>query len=134
MEKLTSDGYSLAYMERALGLPRRTMTRWRAEGSKISAPALALLKTIRTYPWILEVSENQFDHDIALEVFLRNAVNAFSAVVNPKKNIVFQRIEAFTDQDNVLVVAQGGPIGECSVGTGAGAGEIPTVTASVGTY
>jgi hypothetical protein len=107
IENLTNGGYSMAYMERALDLPCRTMTRWKAEDNKISASALALLKTIRTYPWILEVSENQFDYNIAMKVLLRSAINALNETVDPKNNIKFHNVEAYREDSKVWLLATG---------------------------
>jgi len=47
-----------AYVERVLGLPARTIARWKT--GHASAAATALLRFIVTYPWLLEVAENRF--------------------------------------------------------------------------
>lgn len=44
---------------------------------------VALLKMVRTYPWLLEVAEHNFREDNALRILLHNAVNV---MVNEKYN------------------------------------------------
>jgi hypothetical protein len=58
LHSLTQAGCSMAYMERALMLPPRTMARWK-EG-KSSAAGMALLRMVATYPWLLEVADEKF--------------------------------------------------------------------------
>ena len=60
LESLNVLGYTNAAMERILGLPARTLARWKNEMSiNPSAAAIALLRIIRTYPWILEIAEKR---------------------------------------------------------------------------
>ncbi|MGI5864355.1 MAG: YgiT-type zinc finger protein [Myxococcales bacterium] len=54
LDSLAEAGVSAAYIERALSLPARTVARWKAGGS--SASGLALLRLVRTFPWLLEVA------------------------------------------------------------------------------
>lgn len=63
LDGLTSQGISMAYFERALQLPARTLTRWKSGDH--SAASLALLRVIRTYPWILDVADEGFTEPIA---------------------------------------------------------------------
>lgn len=62
MRKIINDfvkaGYSMAYMERALGLPMRTMARWK-KGSYAKAD-LALMKVLKAFPWMIKVADEQF--------------------------------------------------------------------------
>ncbi len=53
------DKMSMAYMERALDLPARTMMRWKS--GEVSAGALALMRIVATYPFTVEVADRQFD-------------------------------------------------------------------------
>lgn len=64
---------SMAFIERALRLPKRTLARWKT--GDISAAGLALLRIVRTYPWILGVAAMGFDRDAADEA-LRVATEA----------------------------------------------------------
>ena len=59
LKKLSEEGISSAYFERALRLPVRTVSRWKT--GKVSASALALVRLVRTYSWLLEVADSNFD-------------------------------------------------------------------------
>ena len=67
---LNAQGYTNASMERTLGLPARTLARWKNEDIVPSAAALALMRFIRTFPWLLRVAEEEFNEEKAHEVFL----------------------------------------------------------------
>lgn len=59
LELLGAHGMSMAYIERALDLPVGTAVRWKA--GECSAAALALLRIITTFPWVVEVAESGLD-------------------------------------------------------------------------
>lgn len=63
LNELSHNGIRMSYMERALELPTRTIARWK--GGDLSAATLALLRIIRTFPWILEVADAHFDQSVA---------------------------------------------------------------------
>ncbi|MCD6584814.1 MAG: hypothetical protein J7K96_03530 [Desulfobacteraceae bacterium] len=63
LDGLSELGIKMTYIERALELPARTIARWKSGGS--SAASIALLRTIRTFPWILEVADSDFAPKIA---------------------------------------------------------------------
>lgn len=63
-------GISMAYFERAFGLPIRTLTRWKT--GDFSATALALLRITITYPWIVSVAEKKFSNEISHQFILEN--------------------------------------------------------------
>jgi len=63
LENFAANSISSAYFERALRLPARTTTRWKA--GELSAAVLALLRIVRTYPWTLEVADSFFDPQVA---------------------------------------------------------------------
>lgn len=56
---LADSGITMAYIERALRLPQRTLARWKA--GDCSAGAIALLRIVGTFPGILEVADKDFD-------------------------------------------------------------------------
>lgn len=64
---------NLLYIERALDLPRRTLSRWKSSGES-SASSLVLLKLIQTFPFLLSVAESQFDREIANKALLEAAI------------------------------------------------------------
>lgn len=75
LKDLNEKGYTNAYMERALGLPARTLARWKNESSMSpSASGSALMRFIRTFPWLLHVADCQFDQEKARTIFLTNAM------------------------------------------------------------
>lgn len=76
LDALNSMGHTNASMERALGLPARTLARWKNEQSMSpSASGIALMRIIRTFPWILAVADMQFDHEAARNILLQNAAS-----------------------------------------------------------
>ena len=76
LDELNAMGHTTASMERALGLPARTIGRWKNERSMSpSASAIALMRIIRTYPWVLAVADMQFDHEAARKILLQHAAN-----------------------------------------------------------
>ncbi len=76
LTSLNSEGYTNASMERALELPSRTLARWKNEHSiSASSAGIALMRIIRSFPWILEVAENHFDQEKAQHIFLTHAMN-----------------------------------------------------------
>jgi hypothetical protein len=107
----SQSGLSLAYIERALELPQRTMTRWKA--GELSASSIALLRILRTYPWVLEVAEHQYDPIIANTVYIKNALNDFlkdfqifaSAKNISFDNLKFQKAGIWSEHPNFFVYA-----------------------------
>jgi hypothetical protein len=73
IKHLSSLGISMAYMERALGLPQRAVMLWKK--GEHSASVVALLQLIRTYPWLLKVAERGFDRRYAQTSVLEQAVD-----------------------------------------------------------
>lgn len=61
LDDLNARGISTAYLERALRIPQRTAARWK-EG-EVSAAAVALLRIIRTCPYLLQVADANFLSD-----------------------------------------------------------------------
>ena len=59
LETMNNAGITMAMFERVFELPARTLTRWK--NGDFSSSALALLRTVTTYPWIIEVAENKFE-------------------------------------------------------------------------
>ncbi len=72
IESLNSMGLTTASMERSLELPARTLARWKNEEAiSPSAAGIALMRIIRTYPWILAVADRQFDPEVARAILLQ---------------------------------------------------------------
>lgn len=81
LENLVGKGISMAYFERVMGLPARTLARWKQ--GNISASGFALIKTIETYPWLLEVADERFDRRFAVKILINKAAEALQEVVEP---------------------------------------------------
>ncbi len=79
LDDLSDKSIKMSYMERALELPTRTIARWK--GGDLSSSSLALLRIIRTYPWILEVADAQFDESIASSRLVQEAAHVLEYVV-----------------------------------------------------
>jgi len=68
---LNNRDYSMAYIERALDLPQRTLSQWKKDG--ISASGIALMKTVFTFPWILHAADEDFDATFSAREVIRQA-------------------------------------------------------------
>ncbi|MCK4943937.1 MAG: hypothetical protein KAS65_10185 [Candidatus Aminicenantes bacterium] len=78
---LSNIGYNMAAIERALELPQRTISRWKSS-KELSSIGIALLRIIRTYPWIIEVAEEKFDFNTALQIHIQNAVKDLLSIAS----------------------------------------------------
>lgn len=58
IEDLGNMGMSMAYIERALELPQRTLARWK--NGDHSAANLALLRILKSMPWIVDIADHSF--------------------------------------------------------------------------
>ena len=67
---------SMASIERALELPQRTLVKWKSGRAKPSASAVALLRMVRTFPWLIEVADNGYDYDFAQKIHIQHAVSS----------------------------------------------------------
>lgn len=72
---LSNHGNSMAHIERSLGLAQRTISRWKTQG--VAASGMALMRIIRTYPWILNVADENFDERFANQELIRQAGEVF---------------------------------------------------------
>lgn len=73
---------NMSAIERALSLPQRTLTKWKNGVSKPSAAGLALLKYLRTFPWLIEIADNNFDYNIAQKIHINTAVQSFLSCID----------------------------------------------------
>jgi len=71
IEELQSKGLSMAECERAFGLPPRTMARWKT--GSLTESALALLASIKTLPWLVQVAQENFSKEAAEREVLAQA-------------------------------------------------------------
>ena len=73
---------NFAGIERAIGLPQRTLTKWKSGNSMPTAAGIALLKFLRTFPWLIEVAENKYDFNIAHKIFIGAALGMLLKTMN----------------------------------------------------
>ena len=99
LEALSKKGIKMSYMERALELPTRTVARWK--GGELSAATLALLRIIRTFPWILEVAEAHFDPSVAKCRVVEEASHVIHDWIKPHAKQVHMSV--VTDNETVEI-------------------------------
>lgn len=73
---------SMAGIERALGIPQRTLTKWKNGTSAPTASGLALMRFLRLFPWLLGVAETKYDYNEAQKIHIKAAVNQFLSLVS----------------------------------------------------
>jgi hypothetical protein len=98
LEYLSSKNIKMSYMERALELPARTIARWKA--GEVSAASLALLRIIRTFPWLLEVADEKFDKN-----FVRyKVVNEAGQILHDSFKLYNPSYQYDTGQNKITVI------------------------------
>ncbi len=65
---------SNASLERALELPQRTLSKWKSGKAEPTAAGIALLRIVRTYPWIVKVAEKGFEQGFTHRAHIGAAV------------------------------------------------------------
>ena len=71
---------SFAGIERALSLPQRTLSKWKTGQTSPSASAVALLKFLNLFPWLIDIADHQFDTKYAHGVLFQYVNDAFSTI------------------------------------------------------
>lgn len=99
LDNLAHKGIKMSYMERSLELPSRTIARWK--GGELSAATLALLRIIRTFPWILEVAEARYDQSMAKYRVVEEAGRLLHEALRPHTRQAQMAI--FSDNEKVEV-------------------------------
>lgn len=74
IDDFSTNNISMSAIERAINLPQRTLTKWKNGVSTPSASSTALMKLLRTFPWLLDVAENRYDYNISQKIFLNAAM------------------------------------------------------------
>jgi len=65
---------SMSSIERALEIPQRTLTKWKNRTNAPSSAGIALMRFIKLFPWLLEVSENKYDYSEAQKIHINAAI------------------------------------------------------------
>jgi hypothetical protein len=104
LDDLAQQGHSMAYLERGLGLPQRTLGRWK--GGEISAAALTLLRTVRAFPFVVQAAEAGFRTQTCDALIVAEAAQRL--LQKAKTHNVTCRVEARYEvgQKTVTVVAK----------------------------
>ena len=77
LDSLNQFGYSMVATERILELPFRTLSRWKTNG-KPSAGGTALLRLLATFPWLLEVADNNYEETFAKDLLMVEGAKVFN--------------------------------------------------------
>jgi len=78
IDSLAAQGMKMAAVERSVGLPARTIARWKKDGG--SSAGLALLSIINVCPWMLKVSSANYDRQVADQVMLGACSDAMDRI------------------------------------------------------
>lgn len=82
----SENNISFAAMERILGLSQRTLTKWNTKATTPTAIGVALLKFLKTFPWLLDVAEAKFEYSAAqkihMEAFFKSLLTQTSLFQN----------------------------------------------------
>lgn len=93
---LAQDGdYSMAAMERVLGLPQRTMMRWKT--GTFSDSAMTLVRFLATYPWLLDVADAKYDPNYAQERLAIEGIHATARMAELQH--ISQGVAAYTNPE-----------------------------------
>ena len=82
-QHLGDTGNSMAHIERSLGLAQRTLSRWKSSG--VSASGMTLMRIVHTYPWVLDVADENFDEQFAKRELISQAANALSDLLRGQR-------------------------------------------------
>ncbi|QWV97453.1 hypothetical protein KP005_19295 [Geomonas nitrogeniifigens] len=101
LHELSERGIKMTIIERSLGLPPKTINRWKTGES--SAAAIALLRIVRTLPWVLEVAAEKYRPEIIREKIFEAAARVLKGEAD--KHYTGCKIETLqTDKSHVIQV------------------------------
>lgn len=80
IEQLNENKISMARFERAFELPQRTMARWKS--GDFSAASVALLRTVYSCPWLVDVAEHGFDKHFLSKTIIGETVKCFGEALD----------------------------------------------------
>lgn len=97
IDNLSEERISMAQIERAFELPQRTLTRWK--GGDFSATSVALLRLIKTFPFVVNVAEKRFNPEFASKTILTEALRMLGNAAHSQQGSM--RIVLGTGPDEV---------------------------------
>ena len=90
LEYFAYNKINFASMERVLGLPQRTLTKWKTKANPPTAAGITLLKFLKTFPWLLDVADAKFEYTAAqkihMEAFMKTLISQIGVVKNETMN------------------------------------------------
>jgi predicted RNA-binding Zn-ribbon protein involved in translation (DUF1610 family) len=86
IDDLNKKGITMSFFERVFELPIRTLTRWKT--GDFSAASLALLRIVKTYPWITKAAEYRFGKTFSNKVLIEAANNRRIGTINPSPSVM----------------------------------------------
>lgn len=102
VEDLANKNISMAYFERVFELPIRTLTRWKT--GDFSSSAIALLRIVKTFPWVAEAAEHRFDPSFSRAILVREAANVLGRMADEIPGATFQ-FQVKSEQTQVRAIA-----------------------------
>ncbi|MES2217175.1 MAG: hypothetical protein V4501_02055 [Pseudomonadota bacterium] len=100
IDDMSNVGISMAMLERVFELPQRTLTRWK--NGDFSASALALLRIIVTYPWMIGVAENRFERSYASFILIKVGIDELERSMNPEISYTTSKVEINQQPSHLL--------------------------------
>ena len=95
LDDLAEQGVTMAYIERVLELPKRTIDRWK-NGSD-SATGIALLRLVRTCPWLLDIAKESYSPATTIRVVINQAAQFVAQALSDKPDMYFGALFSGTD-------------------------------------
>lgn len=107
LNDFTEHKISMSGIERALGLPQRTLSKWKNGNAAPSATGLALMRFVRLFPWMLVVAEEKYDFNEAQKIHIQDAVNQLLSVVSFDERDIFNYVGISTAWDTATIFVTG---------------------------
>jgi hypothetical protein len=101
LEYLQKSGFSFAEIERCLGLPERTLSRWK-NLETTGAIAMALLRIIRPFPAVIRMAEKGFSSESAPRAPMENTI----LEENRQPAVIWRNLVPCSDGSDVTFVAE----------------------------
>ena len=101
LNSLNQFGYSMVATERILELPFRTLSRWKTSG-KPSAGGVALLRLLATFPWLLQIADNNYEDEFTENLLIVEAAKALNKKIS--SNDITCKSEIASSNDSATIV------------------------------
>jgi hypothetical protein len=98
IEDIGDMGFKMAYVERAFELPQRTLARWK--NGDLSAANLALLRIIKTIPWVVDAADHGFSQSYVTQRMLAFLSEKLAQSANDTGYVASSRVD-FTNPSSI---------------------------------